>query len=250
MKTNPIKKMIQKLDRPPAGPNFVRFIFDDPHRTAKAILSFAKGRPKFTYQPAYAGIKDAIEWNISHVTARSIALRSGAISGRDSNASLVDAFFDYDKVRHYQRSNPILFEKGYFRVSRDIVVPIAPLSIIREAGKFVPIFLCGWTSLPLTIFQRRLLMTLYEDAFLSLTDFQTSPVEVLFFPKIETDDGICRQPEIWRRGDYELLSDAALSEAIENFMIARAEARAVLEREAALWTPPRPDGSSPSGPLI
>lgn len=244
-KMNPITKMIQKLDRPPAGPNFVRFIFDDPRRSAKAILSFAKGRPPFTYQTGYAGVKDGVEWNITQEAARSIAMRSGAVKGRESNASFVDAFFEYDQERNYPRSNPILFERGYFRVSREIVVPIAPLTIVRESGKFVPLFVCGWASLPLTTFQRRLLMTLYEDAFLSLTDFQESPAEILFFPKIEGDGGLRRRPEIWQRGDYQLLSDVELAEAIEIFMAARAEARAVLEREAALWAPPKPDSSTP-----
>jgi hypothetical protein len=28
-------------------------------------------------------------------------------------------------------------------------------------------------------------MTMYEDAFFSLTDYQSSPAEVLFFPKIK-----------------------------------------------------------------
>jgi hypothetical protein len=42
-------RLLRKLDRPPAGPNFVRFVHDDPNRTAKAVLSFIRGLPPFNY---------------------------------------------------------------------------------------------------------------------------------------------------------------------------------------------------------
>jgi hypothetical protein len=167
--------LLRKLDRPPAGPNWVRFIFDDPIRTAKAIVAFAKGQPQFNYRPAYTAIKDRIELGISRETAVRIASERGSPVGRIQNKERVEAFFDYDERRKYSAVNPIDFDTEYFRVSREVLVPVAPLSIIRERGQFVPIFACGWSSNPLVITQRRLLMTIYEDAFLSLTDYQKSP---------------------------------------------------------------------------
>jgi hypothetical protein len=145
------------------------------------------------------------------------------------NREFVDAFFDYDEERRFSTANPIEFDKEYFRVSRDVLVPVAPLSIIRERGTFVPIFVCGWNSNPLTTAQRRLLMTIYEDAFLSLTDYQTSPAEILFFPKFKTGDGEeKRETEAWKRGDYALLTQTALNECVEIFVSARELARQVL----------------------
>lgn len=255
MKKDPIAKMIRKLDHPPAGPNFARFVFDDPLKTAKTILAFARGIPPFTYQPAYAGIKDAIELNIGIEQALAVAARKGASAGRESNVSLVRAFFEHDDKRRFPRTNPIMFEKGYFRVSRAISVPVSPLSIVREKGRFVPIFVCGWASIALTDFQRRLLMTIFEDAFLSLTDFQGSPAEVLFFPKVKTGDGPRRQVEVWQRGDYELLSEGQLTDVVENFMLARAHVRSVLEQQAEKWTDGKrgdseDDAPTPPGTLI
>ena len=101
MKRSPIECQIRKLDHPPAGPNFARFIQEDPRRSAKAIISFAKAQPLFAYQPAYAGIKDSIELNIDRETALSVARLRGAPAGRDSNTSLVNAFLDYDSKSNY-----------------------------------------------------------------------------------------------------------------------------------------------------
>ncbi len=226
-------KVLRKLDHPPAGPNWVRFIHQaDPARTAKAIVRFAKGQPPFNYQPAYRAIKDRIEIGISLDTALRVASKRVAPAGLVQNRELVEAFFDHDDERRYSASNPIGFDLEYFRVSREVIVPVAPLSIIRENRKFVPIFLCGWTSNPLLLIQRRLLMTIYEDAFLSLTDYQSSPAEVLFFPKEEGNEDAPeerkRGPEVWPRGAYDLLSKRDLDECVEVFILARDIARQVL----------------------
>lgn len=225
-------KVLRKLDHPPAGPNWVRFIHQaDPARTAKAMVRFAKGQPSFNYQSAYRAIKDRVELSIALEAALQVASKRVAPAGLVQNRELVEAFFEYDEVRQYSASNPIGFDLEYFRVSREVLVPIAPLSIIREKRKFVPIFLCGWTSNPLSLIQRRLLLTIYEDAFLSLTDYQNSPAEVLFFPKVdgrEEPDDRRREPEVWLRGEYDLLSKRDLDECLEVFVIARDIAREVL----------------------
>jgi hypothetical protein len=220
-------KLLRKLDRPPAGPNWVRFVYDDPVRTAKAILAFAKGQPSFNYKPGYIAAKDRIELRIAPDAALRVASEKGAPGGRIQNKEFIQAFLEYDFNRRYSASNPIGFDTEYFRVSREVAIPVAPLSIIRERGRFVPIFVCGWSSNPLVLRQRRLLMTIYEDAFLSLTDYQDSPAEVLFFPKTEDEiDGQrVRTAEVWRRGDYELLTHSELDESVEIYQLARETAR-------------------------
>jgi hypothetical protein len=71
-------------------------------------------------------------------------------------------------------------------------------------------------------------MTIYEDAFLSLTDYQKSPAEVLFFPKVGHGDERRREPEVWRRGDFNLLTKQDLDQCLEIFVSAREAARRVL----------------------
>lgn len=76
-------------------------------------------------------------------------------------------------------------------------------------------------------------MTMYEDAFFSLTDYQLSPAEVLFFPKSEKEEDYVegqnlRGPEVWSRGEYELLKKAELDQCLEIFVLARDMARKIL----------------------
>jgi hypothetical protein len=236
-------RLLRKLDRPPAGPNFVRFVHDDPIRTAKAVMSFVRGIPPFNYLQGYKAAKDRIELGIAQDAAIRVATAKGAPLGRPHNEALIRAFLEYDQERNFTAQNPIGFDTEYFRVSREIAVPVAPLSVIRERGKFVPIFMCGWSSLSLTLLQRRLLMTMYEDAFFSLTDYQESPAEVLFFPRIG-DGTLHREAEVWRRGDYELLRPSDLNECMENFLLARQQVRQLIITEAQNST--RPD-DAPSG---
>lgn len=87
-------------------------------------------------------------------------------------------------------------------------------------------------------------MTMYEDAFFSLTDYQESPAEVLFFPRVG-DGTLHREAEVWRRGDYELLRPRDLNECMENFLLARQQVRQLIITEAQNST--RPDDGPPGG---
>ncbi|WP_336800526.1 hypothetical protein [Kaistia sp. MMO-174] len=229
------EKILAKLDRPPSGPNWARFVHPDVNKTAKSILHFVKGVPPVTYRTGYTVIRDRIQFGIDLETAINSIRRSSAPKSRLPNEEFVKAFFEHDERRRYHGHRSIEFDKESFRISRDIVVPVAPLSVIHENGSFVPLFICGWSSLNLSLFQRRLLVTITEDAFLSLTDFQHSPAEFLFFPKPSSKLKQSRVSEIWHRGDYELLSNNEINEAVDNFLEARALARQVIldEKENA-----------------
>lgn len=236
-------RLLRKLDRPPSGHNWVRLVHDDPVRTAKAILAFLLGIPPFTYLGAYRAAKDKIEWSISDEAAIRVALAKCSPIGRPHNEALIQAFLRFARGRNYATQNPIGYEPGAFRVAKGIVVPVSPLSIIRENKKFVPIFMCGWSTLPLTLMQRRLLMTVYEDSFLSLTDYQQSPAEMLFFPRIDASTKE-RESEVWHRGDYDLLSQRELNESVEVFLLARDMVRNQLMAEAEAQKGRRDDDPS------
>lgn len=80
--------------------------------------------------------------------------------------------------------------------------------------------------MPLSLHQRRLLMTMLEDAVFSLTDFQNSPGEFVSFPK--GDNSGARSPEIWKRGDYELLGKGEMKEQIETYLRALEAAKRII----------------------
>lgn len=138
-------------------------------------------------------------------------------SPRIANIEFLDSFCDYADRRGYQATAAYSDFAAWFQLGRDLSVPVKPTLVAREHGQLKPIFVFGWKSVPLNIFQRRLLMTILDDAIFSLTDFQTSDAEIVFLPEV---DGI-RSPEIWHRGDYELLSATELRNQVEQFLSAR-----------------------------
>jgi hypothetical protein len=244
MTVNEVQKILKKLDRPPSAANFVRFIDDSVLKTTKYIVSFAVGMPLFNYQDAYKQMRDRIQFGISIETALRGIEGRGSPLGRMHNNSLICAFFNWDRVRRYSASNIVEFETAYYRVSREILVPVSPLSVIRENGKFLSLFVCGWNNLTLNLLQRRFLRTIYEDAFLSLTDYSTSPAEFLFFPQdktltdlqnlpFEIPKKMIRKHEVWDRNDYEVLSNSDVNELLHIFIQSREQARAILLDMAA-----------------
>lgn len=220
-------KALNKLDHPPSGHNWVRFVQETRPLTTRAMLSFVKGMPRFTYFTGLSAIRDYFLFGINLDAALGITTKKGAPAGRQQNSDLVRAFFEHNKVRRYPVGTCVEFERQWFRISRELLVPISPLLVFRENGKFVPLFVCGWSELALTTMQRRLLMTIYEDAFLSLTDYMGSPAEFLFFPKSH-DEEFPRQPETWSRADYAVLSAAELNDHVARYLEAREEVRGIL----------------------
>lgn len=209
--------LFRKLDRIPAAPNFVRYNFEDLAKTLKAYVQFAKGMPTVTYVFGLILIKDLVLGHTDTDQARKAIRRIKESPSRQANIEFVDAFCDYAEGRNYQATPTYSDFATYFSIGRDLYVPVKPTLIAREGGQLKPVFVFGWKSVPLSTFQRRLLMTILDDAIFSLTDFQDSDAEIVFLPE---HDGV-RSPEIWHRGDYNLLSAVELRNQSEVFLSAR-----------------------------
>jgi hypothetical protein len=207
MKKTSREKTLAKLDRFPAGVNFVRLLGDSVETTTFNIVDFAKSQIQFSYQTGHAAVKDRIELGLDRATGLKAISRSCAPVGRPHNASYFEAFCDYDDRRHLSSSSAIEFERPYFMLRKGLLVPVAPLSVLREMGRFVPIFSCGWNAFNFSTLQYRFNRTMHEYAFLSLTDFQKSPAEFCFFPKRtkREDEKVIerREAQIVMREDFE-----------------------------------------------
>jgi hypothetical protein len=230
-----IKKAFAKLDRPPSAHNFVRLISENPLNTAKNLVRFASAMPPINYYAAYVVIRDMINLGIPLAQALVAVRNAGSAVGRVHNETLLRAFDSWNNEQSQLTSGSVEFLPQRFRVSREISVPVAPLMVRRVNGRFSPLFLCGWGSLSLSLLQRRLYLTICEDAYLSLEDFRESPAAYAFFPYLkgmflETEEGHLplRQPVIWSRNEYPLLSSAELNEAIEIFLEGREMAKKML----------------------
>jgi hypothetical protein len=238
-KTHPIFK---KLDRIPAAPNFVRYNFDDLPRMIKAYVQFAKAMPSVSYQAGITLIKDLVLGHSDVAQALKAAARLPASPSKEAVIGFVDAFCAYAATRDYQATPAYSDFATWFPIARELSIPVKPTLIAREGGQLKPIFVYGWKSIPLDRFQRRLLMTILEDAIFSLTDFEASDAEIVFLPEI---DGV-RSPEVWHRGDYDLLSQSEMNNQIELFLTAREAAYPIIQSWVASKSPAQPS-SAPTG---
>lgn len=216
--------LFRKLDKIPGAPNFVRYNFEELLRTTKAYVQFAKAMPTISYATGITIIRDLVLGHIGVELAKTAARRSKDSPSRAAVIEFVDAFCDYAETRAYLATPAYSDFATYFPIGRDLYVPVKPTLVARENGQLKPVFVFGWKTVPLTDFQRRLLMTILDDAIFSLTDFENSDAEIVFLP---VEDGI-RKPEIWQRGDYDLLSEAELKNQMEVFLSAREAAYPII----------------------
>ena len=230
--------LFRKLDRIPGAPNFVRYNFEEFAKTLKAYVQFAKGMPTVSYVAGLTIIKDLVLGYIDGNQAIKAAVRLKDSPSREAVITFVEAFCEYAELRKYQATPAYADFSVYFQLGRELYLPVRPTLVAREGGQLKPIFVFGWKSVPLTRFQRRLLMTILEDAIFSLTDFSESDAEIVFLP--ENDNGV-RAAEVWHRGDYELLSDVELRNQLEVFLSAREAAYPII----ADWIAAK-NGSRPS----
>lgn len=216
--------LFRKLDRIPAAPNFVRYNYEDISTTLKAYVGFAKGMPKISYVEGLKLIKDLVLGLIDGAQATKAVLRMKDSPSKSALVDFVEAFCAYAAGRQYIATPAYMDFTTSFPIARELFIPVKPTLVAREDGQLKPIFVFGWKSVPLSRFQRRLLMTILEDAIFSLTDFEDSDAEIVFLPEI---DGT-RTPEVWHRGDYDLLSTAEMTTQIELFLEARKAAYPVI----------------------
>ncbi|WP_420410867.1 hypothetical protein [Roseibium sp.] len=218
-----------KLDRPPYVHNWVRYNYPDINKTTKELVGFARHIPTISYQTGLRVAADRILHGLDYRTALKAVSRKGNPNSRRHNTEFIKAFYRFDKERQYSGAPAFDEFVEPFRISKGLSIPVKPTAILSEGGVFKPVFLVGWSSMPLTDFQIRLLMTLIEDAVFSLTDFQSSPGEFLSFPKDKTTGKRC--PLVWQRGDFELLSKAELAEQIDLYLNALQKAKSILETD-------------------
>jgi hypothetical protein len=233
--------LFRKLDRIPAAPNFVRYNFEDLSKTLKAYVAFAKGMPTVSYVEGLKIVTDLVLGWIDVEQARKAAQLLKESPSRQQIIGFVDAFCAYAATRQYVATPAYTEFTASFPIARELFIPVKPTLVAREGGELKPIFVFGWKSVPLSLFQRRLLMTILEDAIFSLTDFEQSDAEIVFLPEVDR----VRTPEVWHRGDYDLLSPIELKNQIELFLSARSQAYPIIANWLSTKKPnQRPESES------
>jgi hypothetical protein len=224
----------RKISRPPGAQNCARLnVISDEQQTTALIAQFALSIPPFNYIPAIKQCRTHVQFGLDVETATNAVLLRGAPAGRDKNASLVRAFYDYDEERGYSKCLYVDGYDGEYRLSRDVHVPTRATFTILENGNLVPVTICGWKSLSLDVNQIRFWMTMMEIGLYSHSDYRRSPAEVALFLEEQTSEGPARFPHIIRRGDYTLFSPAEMRDQAELYIRAQAAALPIAE---AKWT--------------
>lgn len=209
---------MNKIDRPPTVENWSRFQQPDINSTARKIFSFLKGGPRWGYQPSRKVVQYHFEDGIDRETGHKVIAQAGSPLGRFYNSELVDSFFDHVEAHPIKGIAAFSEFSTAFPISREIAIPVKRIAVVRDEGKFCPIFLCPWSSIGFDKFQSSLFMTVLESSVFTLTDFQDANGKVLFFPKQEVSKGVFkRKAVVWSRGDKQLLSKGELEEQIQIF---------------------------------
>jgi hypothetical protein len=233
--TDEIEKRLKRLERPPSGPNFVQLLDETPVRVAKKIIRFVK----INYLSSYGAIKDYLRLSADLETLRKAISRSGPPLGRTHNLSLLNAFAEYEELRDFRKLRYLDFEKFYYRVSPELLVPISPTALAVKDGKYLFLTVCGWNNYPLTETQGRYLWTMLEDAVFTLSDFRNANAEYLHFPKqtVVLPEGTVqevRQPKIVTRGEYKTYSKAEMDELSEIFLAGRDLAKTEIKKDTTV----------------
>jgi hypothetical protein len=218
------ERIERKIERPPSAHNVAGLL--DPScelKTTNNIAKFAVSIPSFNYVSGITVCKDRVALGIDLKTGLNAVATSGSPAGREQNASLVRAFFDYDSLRGYSKLRVIDGYDGQFKISRKISVPTVSTFTVLEHGKQVPVVVCGWKKFPLRRDQIRAWVTMLDSGLFSYADYRNSPWEILLLP--ESEGGCGRSPLLIHRGEYELFSESDMRELAA--MYARAQIAAM-----------------------
>jgi hypothetical protein len=204
-----------RLRNPPAAHNGVRFIGPSLEVTTTRVFNFLKSKPMLSYQPAYSLIHDRIQLNLDDETMRTAVCRLKGDMRRRINGEVVEAFLENEVEIGCAGLPGFDDQVAVFRAAQGLVLPVRPTAIVVADGKFRVLTALGWAN-PMTEYQIRLWMTVYNDALFSLSDFRNAEGIFTMFPK----DGKERGFMIWRRGDYDLVPMGELNDQFD--MLAQA----------------------------
>ena len=218
------------LHKPPYVHNWVRYNHLDYPKMVREMVRFEGNRPQYTYVAGQKIIADRILLQITEETALKAARETGHIKSRPHVSEYVRAHFENEETTKIAGLPAYDELVQPFRISRDVSVPVKPLAVVSKNGILQPVFVVGWASMPLDDFQRRLLMTVLEDAVFTLEDFRKCPGIFLSYPKVEPENGgePARKLEMWRRGDFNLLTEKELTDHLQAYLSALDEARTII----------------------
>jgi hypothetical protein len=235
--SNDLGAIMTKLKQPPSVPNWARYNYPSVSKTTKAITSFALGFPSHSLFSIYPVIGDMITFGTPEVDALKGIGRIKDPKVRQLGREIIHAFAAFNRANKLEGLQIFEDFSGHFRVARDILVPVKPTFIILEQGRPTPVFFIGWTSMPFSDRQKRLLTTAIDDAVLSFGDFKGARGHILCAPrpKGSKSERIIRH---WTTDDHPRFAADDLNDQLQCYAsaldLAAPEIKRELDRRAAL----------------
>jgi hypothetical protein len=226
------EQRVEEMRRPPSLANWVRLNDRRQDETARRITRFVLAKPRYALAQVYRIISDYVTLGVSAATSRkSLDLILNPLVrklGHEIATALIP-WLDKHDIKGIRAFDGMVER---FPIGRKIMVPVRPTFVYLREGKLVPVFVVGWSSNPLSGYQKRLLATMVQRTLLTQEDFYGSDALILFTPRQKYSKTAREVREMWVNKTW-VLSDEELRAQFDCYGNALDEAIPVILRELA-----------------
>lgn len=177
------QQRVEEMRRPPSLPNWVRLNERRRDDTARNITRFVLNKPRHALGQVYRLIADYVTLGVSAATTRAgIDLILNPLVRRLGHeiATALIPWLDQNEIKGIQAFEGMIER---YPIGRNIMVPVKPTFVFNRQGSLTPVFVVGWSSVPLSGYQKRLLATMIYEAILTQEGFEASDALILFVPR-------------------------------------------------------------------
>jgi hypothetical protein len=226
------EQRVDEMRRPPSLPNWVRLNERRRDDTARNITRFVLNKPRHALGQVYRLIADYVTLGISAATTRrGIDLILDPLVrklGHEIATALIP-WLDANNIKGIEAFSSMAER---YPIGRKIVVPVKPTFVFNRGGSLTPVFVIGWSAIPLSYFQKRLLATMIYEAILTQEGFEGSDALILFAPRPKFSKTTREVRPLWV-SQVTRLSDEELREQFDRYGDALDDAIPVILRELA-----------------
>ena len=223
---------IAQVRKPPSLPNWVRLNHRRRDETARRITRFVLSKPRHALSQVYSIAADYVTLRISmpDVLTALTKIRNPLVArlGKEILSVLLP-WLDKQKIEGLQ----VFHNANYsYPIGRGIVVPVKPTFVFLDDGRLTPVFVIGWSSMPFSDYQKKLLATIIHRAVLTQEGYEDSDAYVICVPRIQGSRSE-RWVRPWRVSQVPLLTDEQLAAQFDCFGNALDDAVPVILEELA-----------------
>lgn len=191
------EQRVQEMRRPPSLANWVRLNDRRRDETALRITRFVLSKPRHALGQVYQLIADYVTLGRDATNVRKgIDLITNPLVrklGHEIATALIP-WLDENDIKGVRAFDGMIER---YPIGRGIMIPVKPTFVYNRDGKLTPVFIIGWTSSSLSVFQKRLLATMINEVILTQEDFEGSDALILFVPRMKFSKSHREVREMW-----------------------------------------------------